>query len=183
MFTRRSSMKVMRSCVKRSSRRSSRRTKSRSNSSTITVAVFTALLIAAVQLSGAPKGPGHIILDGMLVRDYAPGSVTLADESDNVNVTDLNQFGSAVDAAVGEDYDLAATETSPEDRILYGSFASYHAGDRFLVALSRVVLEKGFVKAPPRAFGSVLVPEPNTALLMGMGLTLLAGYRRRRELV
>jgi hypothetical protein len=173
MFTRRSSMSVMRSCVKRSSRRSSRRSKSRPNYSTFTVAVLAALLITVVQLHNANTGPGRIMLDDVLQRTYLSGSVTLVDKPEALQVTDLTRFGSSVDQAFELDYDLAKVETDPDKLV----------NAKSLHALQRVVLEKGFVKAPPRAWGTVMVPEPNTALLLGMGLTLLAVHKRRNELV
>ena len=127
MFTRRSSMQVMRSCVKRSSRRSSRR-KSRPNYTTFTVAALAALLITAVQLHGASNGPSRIMLDDVLEHNYLLGSVTLVNEPEDLQVTNLSRFGSAIDQAFEFNYDLA-----------------------------------------------------KTALLLGMGLTLLAGHQRRRE--
>ncbi len=174
MFTRRSSMKVMRSCVKRSSRRSSRR-KSRSNYSTFTVAALAALLITVVQLHNSYTGPGRIMLDDVLAYNYLPGSLTVTNEPENFKVTDLTRFGSVVDQAFGLDYDLAKTETTPNTGAITAPNTAAFS------ALQRVVLEKGFVKAPPRAWGAVLVPEPNTALLLGMGITLLAAHKRRRE--
>ncbi len=167
-------MKVMRSCVKRSSRRSSRR-KSRPNYSSITVALLAALLIAAVQFSGTAKVPKYVMLDNALERAYPAGSVTLVSEPEEYRVTDLNRFGSAIDQAFNGDYDLANTviETS----------ALTLSNERFVSALSRMVLEKGYVKAPPAAWGAIMVPEPNTALLLGMGITLLAGHKRRRDAI
>lgn len=173
MFTRRSSMSVMRSCVKRSSRRSSRRSKSRPNYSTFTVAVMAALLITVVQLHNSSAGPGRIMLDDVLERTYLPGSVTLVHEPKVLQVTDLTRFGSSVYQAFKLDYDLAKVEADPGKLV----------NAKFLHALQRAVLEKSFVKAPPRAWGTVMVPEPNTALLLGMGLTLLAVHKRRNERV